>query len=445
MSLRIQNNIEAFNAHRQLVHTSAQARQVDGEAVSRLPDQPRRRRRRRTRDLREAARPDRRPRPGPAQRAGRDLARADRRRRAQRSALHAAARPRARRPVQQRHALGSRQGRHHRRSRPALRRDRPHRHRHPVQRHRRCSPAPPTVTFQVGADDGQTITVTAVALFGAGSTFTVDSAIFNFGSTVDAGRHRRRHPERRRRPRDLRRRPEPPRAHAQQPRPPTRRTCRRPRAASATSTWRPRWSTSPSTRSSSRPAPRCSPRPTRPRRPCSACFAARPRRQPGRNAEPSGRRRLRSSEGSSDPVRHGKTPPDTRRRAGRRPPPTACRPQRARPIDRPGPVLARTGRLGCTAVGAFGERTPAIGTTRRVGGKKQCCRMTAVPLARRRLPIHRKSRAGAIARGLVTGPPEGTGATRTRTSAQTTALDPARRRASSPRPAGVGGVNSVTT
>jgi flagellin len=40
------------------------------------------------------------------------------------------------------------------------------------------------ITFQVGADDGQTISVNAVALFGSGSTFKVDSTIFNFGTTV---------------------------------------------------------------------------------------------------------------------------------------------------------------------------------------------------------------------------------------------------------------------
>ena len=40
------------------------------------------------------------------------------------------------------------------------------------------------ITFQVGADDGQTISVSAVALFGSGSTFKVDSTIFNFGTTV---------------------------------------------------------------------------------------------------------------------------------------------------------------------------------------------------------------------------------------------------------------------
>jgi flagellin len=42
-----------------------------------------------------------------------------------------------------------------------------------------------TITFQVGANDGQTISVTGVELFGAGSSFDVNSAIFNFtGSTI---------------------------------------------------------------------------------------------------------------------------------------------------------------------------------------------------------------------------------------------------------------------
>src|SRR5262245_11933507 len=36
----------------------------------------------------------------------------------------------------------------------------------------------PTVTFQVGADDNQTIAATGAALYGAGSGFSVDSAIF---------------------------------------------------------------------------------------------------------------------------------------------------------------------------------------------------------------------------------------------------------------------------
>ena len=41
-----------------------------------------------------------------------------------------------------------------------------------------------TITFQVGANDGETISVTATQLFGSGSTYKVDSGIFNFGATV---------------------------------------------------------------------------------------------------------------------------------------------------------------------------------------------------------------------------------------------------------------------
>ena len=41
MGLRIQNNVEAFNTHRQLTATSAQRLEVDGEALQRLPHQPR--------------------------------------------------------------------------------------------------------------------------------------------------------------------------------------------------------------------------------------------------------------------------------------------------------------------------------------------------------------------------------------------------------------------
>jgi flagellin len=42
----------------------------------------------------------------------------------------------------------------------------------------------PTVTFQVGADDGQTITVGGANLYGVGSTYSVDSAIFTAFSTT---------------------------------------------------------------------------------------------------------------------------------------------------------------------------------------------------------------------------------------------------------------------
>jgi len=42
-----------------------------------------------------------------------------------------------------------------------------------------------SITFQVGANDGETISASAVKLFGSGSGFAVDSAIFNFsGSTI---------------------------------------------------------------------------------------------------------------------------------------------------------------------------------------------------------------------------------------------------------------------
>jgi flagellin len=41
-----------------------------------------------------------------------------------------------------------------------------------------------SITFQVGANDGETISVTATQLFGAGSTYKVDSGIFTFGATV---------------------------------------------------------------------------------------------------------------------------------------------------------------------------------------------------------------------------------------------------------------------
>jgi flagellin len=41
-----------------------------------------------------------------------------------------------------------------------------------------------TVTFQVGADDNQTVVTQAQALFGSGSTYDINSAIFTFGATV---------------------------------------------------------------------------------------------------------------------------------------------------------------------------------------------------------------------------------------------------------------------
>src|SRR4051794_26029625 len=42
-----------------------------------------------------------------------------------------------------------------------------------------------TITFQVGANDGQTISFTGVELFGSGASFQVDASVFNFtGATV---------------------------------------------------------------------------------------------------------------------------------------------------------------------------------------------------------------------------------------------------------------------
>ena len=70
MGLRIQTNVEAFNAHRQLTATGVACLEVDGEALQRLPHQPRRGRRRGSRHLREDARPDRRH--GPGQRNAQD-------------------------------------------------------------------------------------------------------------------------------------------------------------------------------------------------------------------------------------------------------------------------------------------------------------------------------------------------------------------------------------
>src|SRR5215467_14493917 len=42
-----------------------------------------------------------------------------------------------------------------------------------------------TITFQVGAQNGQTIAVSAVQLFGSGASYDVDSALFSFSGTVN--------------------------------------------------------------------------------------------------------------------------------------------------------------------------------------------------------------------------------------------------------------------
>jgi flagellin len=42
-----------------------------------------------------------------------------------------------------------------------------------------------TISFQVGPEDNETLSVSAVALYGAGSSFKVDSALFTFSGTVN--------------------------------------------------------------------------------------------------------------------------------------------------------------------------------------------------------------------------------------------------------------------
>ena len=42
-----------------------------------------------------------------------------------------------------------------------------------------------TITFQVGANDGQTIAVTGIELFGSGASYEVDSSLFTFSGTVN--------------------------------------------------------------------------------------------------------------------------------------------------------------------------------------------------------------------------------------------------------------------
>ena len=42
-----------------------------------------------------------------------------------------------------------------------------------------------SITFQIGAEAGQTLAVTGVNMFGAGSSYKIDSAIFSFSGTVN--------------------------------------------------------------------------------------------------------------------------------------------------------------------------------------------------------------------------------------------------------------------
>ena len=67
------------------------------------------------------------------------------------------------------------------------------------------------ITFQVGANDGETISTSAVKLFGSGSSLRRRFRRVQLQRLDDhAGRDRHRHPERVHRPGNVRRRPEPP-------------------------------------------------------------------------------------------------------------------------------------------------------------------------------------------------------------------------------------------
>ena len=100
------------------------------------------------------------------------------------------------------------------------------------------------------------------------------------------GRDRRRHRERVGRPRRVRRGAEPHGAPPHQPRDVPGEPGRRPRAGSATWTWPPRWSTSRSSTSCSRPARACSRRPTRRRR--ASCRSSSSSEPPRRSRPPRG-------------------------------------------------------------------------------------------------------------------------------------------------------------
>ena len=237
MSLRVNTNVEAFNAHRNLSATSMALSKSMEKLSSRPAHQPRGGRRRRPGDLRGHAGPDPRHGAGQPQRAGRHLARADRGRFAERDALDPAAHPRARRAVGERHAVDLRSGQDHGRGRAADRRARPH------PRHARRSTASPCSAPRVPARPSRSRSAPT-------RTSTRPTT-----RTASASASRR---SRSRACRWTCRRSTPPSARSRRSartwvrsrtgssrRSPTsvspRRTCRRPSSGSATWTWRRRW------------------------------------------------------------------------------------------------------------------------------------------------------------------------------------------------------------
>ena len=238
MTLRINTNIEAFNAHRQLEGTQQALTQSmeklsSGLRINRAADDAAglaisEKMRAQINGLE----------PGPPERPRRHLDGADRGRRAERGPLDPAARPRARRPVQQRHALRRRPRRHHGRDQPALRRGRPHRRRRPSSTASTCCRGTDAVTFQVGANAGETIALAGANLGGTYFDSGVQRLQRRPAPTSPASTTRSRRSPTSAPP------SAPPRTGSSTPSrtsASTRRTCPPPSRASATSTWRPRW------------------------------------------------------------------------------------------------------------------------------------------------------------------------------------------------------------
>ena len=142
--------------------------------------------------------------------------------------------------VRQRHALAGRPRRDHGGGRAALGRGVPDRDSTTTFNQIALLGGNATITFQVGANSGRDDHDVDDPGVRRVAGAAINPAIFQFGHQR---RHRRDRPGAvvgRRRPRRSRRDPEPARAHGQQPGRLQREPVRRPSRASATSTWRPR-------------------------------------------------------------------------------------------------------------------------------------------------------------------------------------------------------------
>ena len=231
MGLRIQNNVEAFNAHRQLLDDVAQASKSMEKLSSGYPHQPRGGRRCRPRHLREDARADRRL--AQAQRNAQDGISLVQTAEGSLTEVHSMLQ--RVRDLKVQHGNGT-LGR--RRSRP---RSRPRSGRsvseiksivrqHEVQRHQAARRRQPRFTFQVGANDSETISTGAMTLSAAVGSPARRSVRARWPSATASAKtalsraplstiaeHRQRDQERLHGPRRPRRGPEPPRAPSEQP------------------------------------------------------------------------------------------------------------------------------------------------------------------------------------------------------------------------------------